>query len=186
MNIVTLVSKKTVHGISEVASDLHHECCIGIRSDPGDLDPACGQLDEEQDVVGIQAAWSPHFNREEVCGRKHVPVGAKEVTPLCFLASLRGWDYAVFFEDVNDSSSADRVANIVESAQDTSVAPRRVLVSETENEFPKNIEACIASDLAPWHSSGWLPSSAQPLAMEVHFCPVPDVQSYLQGSLRGE
>src|SRR6516162_10738190 len=48
------------------------------RCDPGDLDLAGGELDEEQNEEALQAAPGPHLNGEEARRHDQFPMPAKE------------------------------------------------------------------------------------------------------------
>jgi len=75
------VAKEPSDVIGEVARYLGHEGSIRVRGDAGDLDGACGEVDDEEDVVSHEAARRPRLDGEEVGGGDRVGVPSQECPP---------------------------------------------------------------------------------------------------------
>src|SRR5215469_12777740 len=85
---------------SGVASHLLHPCLIRVPRDPGQIDAAALQMDEEQNVVGHQATPSQDLYREEVDPGQHGQMRLNEFLPCRVLAPLRCRRDAMPLQDV--------------------------------------------------------------------------------------
>src|SRR5262245_36998490 len=97
---------------------------------PGDAcqgDTPSFEMQEEQNVVGNQAAPSQHLHREEVGASQHVHVPADELIPRSLLPPFRSRRNSVASQDVAHGLIGNTMAEVGESADDTVVAPSRVL-----------------------------------------------------------
>ena len=77
-----------------VASHLLHPSLVWVARNPGQTDAAALQMDEEQNVVGHQAAPSEDLDREEVDPSQHGQMRVKEFLPRRIL-TLRGIDQRI-------------------------------------------------------------------------------------------
>src|SRR5215469_2850132 len=71
-----------------VARHLLHPCLVRMSRDPGQADAAALQVNEEQDVVGHQAAPSEDLDREEIEAGQHGQMRLNEFLPRRALASF--------------------------------------------------------------------------------------------------
>jgi hypothetical protein len=119
---VGLVPQESVFGISEVASHLHHPRFIGMGCDAGDVYCSGGQVDQEQHVVGDEAAERADFHTEEVGRREALPVGFQKRRPARALPSLgRGFD-PVILENDSNRATAHFVAQVGHGTLDARIA----------------------------------------------------------------
>lgn len=77
-----------------------------------DLDPASGQVDDEEDVVAHQTVHREDLNREEIARRDRTPMCAEKLTPAQLSLPARRRLYTVFFEQLLDRGSADFMAQV--------------------------------------------------------------------------
>ena len=66
MNEVTATVEKAIKAVGEIACRLLHPSGMRFRDDSGDVHVACGQTNDEEDVVTDQANCGPDLRREEV------------------------------------------------------------------------------------------------------------------------
>ncbi len=93
------------------------------------MDTSRGYMEYEECVDGLEAANSPHFGREEVTGGESIPVRAKELGPGCLLCPFWGWLDTVVIQNLLDRVVSDRVANMLQRAFYSPVAPRGIIES---------------------------------------------------------
>jgi hypothetical protein len=132
---IPLAIQKTVKVISEISSDLHHPCFIGICRATSEVNTPRRYLHYKEQVVRNQSALGPHFNRREIDCFQHIPVGFQKRFPHSLPLSFWGWLDAVGFENVPDSSIRDFVAKIAESTLNPIVPPGWILTSHPQNEL---------------------------------------------------
>ena len=78
---VFLVSQESVLEIGQVAGDLRHPSGIGIDGDPGNLNPAGGQVDDEQNEESHESVLRPDFRGEEIRRRQTVQMRLDKLAP---------------------------------------------------------------------------------------------------------
>jgi len=126
--------EEAVGDIGEIAGDLCHPAFVWLAGDPGDLHRARLQLHEEQHEVANQAARGQHFDREEVRGRKALPMRREKRLPRRFRAALRCRLDTVIFENRFDRVAGEVMPEMFQPAADPRVAPGRILVSQADDE----------------------------------------------------
>ncbi len=106
-----------------VARDLAHPLAGRVGCDSCDLDSARSDVDEEEHEVGDESGVGPDFDREEVGRGKHVLVRIDELLPRRLGLTFGSRLDAVALENVADRRVADLVAELLEGAGDSVVAP---------------------------------------------------------------
>jgi hypothetical protein len=97
----------------------------------GQVDPARAQLDEEEDVQGLEAE---RLDGEEVAGQQLVLVAVDEIAPGRHPPPLRGGRHAVPPEGRPHGRGADRLAELGQLALDAAMPPAGILPRQAENE----------------------------------------------------
>ena len=126
-----------MHGegrIGQVSCDLGDTGGIRVGGDPGDLDPPCGDVDEEEDVIADEPKQSQDLDGERVSSRDRAPVSGEEGLPGHGQASFWGGDDTQAVEDTLDGVPTDRDTQIRQGPLDPGVAPGRVLVGHGGDE----------------------------------------------------
>src|SRR6266568_639498 len=116
----------------EVPGLLGHPGRVRVLGHPGDVDPAGGELDEEQDVERPQPDG---LHGEEVGGQDAVSLASEEHRPGRTGASGRR-PQAGSLEDPPDGRGAHPDPQLAKLATDPRVPPPRVLPCETSNQGP--------------------------------------------------
>ena len=81
MNEVTFLEEESVKAVCQIPRHLVHPGSIWFWSDACDLNPTRRELDGEKHHVANEAERRPYLHREEVAGRKGVPVITNELVP---------------------------------------------------------------------------------------------------------
>lgn len=100
------------------------------RCDSGQVDAPCGELDEEQDVQGLQG---DRLHREEVRGEDALGLSSQELRPARAGAPWR-WAEAGLAKQPPDGRRADADAELSELALNPDVAPPGVLPRQAKDE----------------------------------------------------
>ncbi len=132
---VTLPGQEAVVGRGQVAGHLLHPGLIRMGGDAGTVDPAGGQLHHEQQVEGNQAAAGPDLDRREVGGGQNFPVGLQKRRPRRLPFPLGSRLDAVSLEDVGDAAVGQFVVEVGQRPLEAVVAPRRVLLSQADDQL---------------------------------------------------
>src|SRR5215510_16450916 len=98
------------------------------------MDLPTTQMDEEEDVIGHQAAQCPDLRSEEVGRHQHLHVRADELLPRRGFFSLRRWGNAVALQDVADGLITDRQAQVGQRADNPIVAPGAVFLGHADHQ----------------------------------------------------
>ena len=122
------------------------------RRDPDDTNPASRQLDRKEHVERDETTRTPDLDGEEIGGSEDIPVGLEKLTPRRSLASLWGRVDAVLFQDVGDRSPSNSMADVLERALDSCVAPARVLSRHSDRQLRDRLHDSGATWGAPFVS----------------------------------
>jgi hypothetical protein len=109
VNQVAFPDKASLDRIADLPTAVNHAVTIWLRYDAGDFNVARRQVDYEEDGEAGESALNPDFDGEEVGGREDAPVSAQELLSGRSVLPLRRRINAVFFQDVGNCPSADRV-----------------------------------------------------------------------------
>ena len=132
----------------QVAGLLGHPLAGGVGGDAGKMDLAAGELYKEEDV---QALEPDGLDSEEVAGRHLGCMLADELAPSAMASAARsGWD-APATQDLGHTHVGYLEAEFERLTLDASVAPRWVLLSETQDQLPS---LAMASRALPRWASG--------------------------------
>lgn len=123
-----LVLEGTIDG--KVPSLLGDPSRVRPAGGAGDVHASGRQLDEEQDVQGLQEHG---LHREEVAGQYSPPLCSQELAPGGARAARRGTQ-AGAAKDAADGARANPDPELAELALDPHAPPSRVLLAETEDE----------------------------------------------------
>src|SRR5688572_7999581 len=134
MDEVSFPGEDPFDAIADVPCDLAHPQTIRHTGNPGDLDPASGQLNEEQHDVPLQSTPGPHFNREKIGGYDQLPVPAEELLPGGFPFALRRWFDAVLLQNVGNGATSQAVAEVGHCTENPPVSPITILLSHADYE----------------------------------------------------
>src|SRR5215472_9501903 len=95
MKNIATVSKgaPSLHG--RVPGHLLHPLLVRMIGDPGDVNPAALEMDEEEHIVGHQSSPREDLHREEVRARQQREVSSNEFCPGRRPLALRRRRYAV-------------------------------------------------------------------------------------------
>ena len=93
------ILRSRAEDVEQVSGDLLHPRPVGIGFDPGDLDLACGDVDDEEDVVANQACDRQDLYGEEIRCGDHTEVRLDESSPRRLLAAERGRFDALLLEN---------------------------------------------------------------------------------------
>ena len=73
--------QKPIFGVGEIASNLSHPCSVGLRNNPGDLDSAGFEVDDEEHEIPDQSGPREHLDAEEVRCCDGPPMSLQEGLP---------------------------------------------------------------------------------------------------------
>src|SRR5215469_15211771 len=113
---------------------LLHPRLVWVPRYRGQADAAALQMNEEQNIVGHQAAPSKDLNREEVDPRQHGQMRLNEFLPRGSLAAFWRRRDAMPPQNVSHGLIRDDVAEIGQRAHDPVVAPARILPCHLHNQ----------------------------------------------------
>ena len=91
MNQVSRVSKETIHGIEDIARNLHHPGAIWIDSHSGDMHRACAQFDHKKHHNANGPEHAEGLYGKEVARIERLPMTPNEVFPRAFVNPFRRW-----------------------------------------------------------------------------------------------
>ena len=69
-----MLGEESIEGVDQVSGSLRHPSSARVVNDPGDVDAANLQIDDEKNVVADQADESEYLDGEEVGGGDVAPV----------------------------------------------------------------------------------------------------------------
>src|ERR1035438_8217751 len=78
---ITLAVEKAFFYIGQIAGDLFHPGLLGIGRTTREVNAAGGEFQDEEQIDGDQAVLGPNFDRREIDGRQHVPMGLEKGLP---------------------------------------------------------------------------------------------------------
>src|ERR671939_627024 len=91
------------------------------------MDLPAAQVDKEEDIIGHEPAPGPHLRGEKVRGHQYIHMRVDELLPgRALLAFGSGWD-PVSFQDIVNGLLTDRIAEMGQGADHTSVPPGPIL-----------------------------------------------------------
>ena len=73
--------QESIIGIGEIARNLLHPFSIRLRGNPGNLNPASLEIDNEEHEIPDQACPREHLDAEEIRGRDGFPMGLQKGRP---------------------------------------------------------------------------------------------------------
>src|SRR5215831_6066768 len=134
MNQVPYASHDAVDAISEVAGDLLHPFAVRLAHDAGDIDSACRDIDDEEDVVADQPSEREHFHAEDVHRSDHAEMRLQKRPPRHPLASRwRGFE-SMLVQDPLDRVAANHVTDVSKGSTNPRVTPARVVGGKADDE----------------------------------------------------
>jgi hypothetical protein len=89
MQKIATVSKGAASFHGRVPGHLLHPLLVWVIGDPGNVNPAALEMDEEENVIGHQAPPREDLHREEVRACQQREVSSKEFCPGCRPLALR-------------------------------------------------------------------------------------------------
>ena len=105
--------QSAIDDVNGIASHLHHPFLVRVWSDSSESDASRLQMQEEENVVGDQAAPGEHFDSEEINTCQHSQVRPNEVCPVHLLPTLRSRADTVPTKDVTDGLIGNVVAEVL-------------------------------------------------------------------------
>ena len=133
MDQVPRTIQEPVFAIGEIARDLVHPSSIGLRQDPGDIDPPSLEVDHEENEVSDEARSRDHFDAEEVGSANRSPVCLQERFPRH--SPLPHGIKPVVEKDSFDRVATDLMAQVVERSSDSRVTPARVFAGHPDDQL---------------------------------------------------
>jgi hypothetical protein len=127
--------QSAVDGIHSPASHLHHPVFGRMTGDTGQCDPARLQVQEEQNILGCQAAPGEHLDSEEIDARQHGHMRANEVGPTDLPAPFWGRRNTKAAEDVVHALIGNAMAENRERAGDAIVSQAAILTRQAHDQF---------------------------------------------------
>ena len=133
---VLLSAEKAVVYIRQISRDLLHPSLMGTRCASSEVNPASLEFHHKQQIERDEPSRCPDFDCGKVNGGEDVPMSLNERLPRCFPLT-RGCRFdAVLFEYISYRFIADGMTYILNCSRDPIVAPRRILSSESDHQFP--------------------------------------------------
>jgi len=117
-------------GEREVPGLLGDPSRVGSAGRAGEMDPPGRELDEEQDVEGLQ---EHSLDREEVAGQHSPPLRSQELGPGETRPARRGPE-ASSAQDPPNRARTDPISELAELSLDSHASPSRVLPPEAGDE----------------------------------------------------
>src|SRR5215510_3533847 len=133
-NEVAHTAKEPVLRVRQLPCGLLHPGFVRLAGDSCDLHRARLEAHHEEDEVPDQSAHGQHLDREEVGRRQAIPMSGQERFPGRLRAALRCWLDALVLENRLDRVAGDFVAEALQPAPDSRVAPGWILVRHADHE----------------------------------------------------
>ena len=132
MNQIAFAEQDSIHRVGRTSADLGYPESIRSRTDAGDLDVPCRQIDEEQNQETLQTFPGPDFHAKEIRRYDRSPVLCQKLFPTRLPATLRRRFDAVQAQNLRDRAHGKFVSHIRERALDTSVSPNAILLGQAD------------------------------------------------------
>src|SRR6185369_7617549 len=131
---VALASQESVDPIGQVARELLDPCVVRMADQTGDVHAAGLEVDDKPDDVTDDTAEREYLDGEEVGRGDRAEARPEEGLPRHRPAALGRGFQAMLGEDALDRVSSKLVTEVAERAEDTGVAPGRVLGGELDDQ----------------------------------------------------
>ena len=79
--------QESVFGVAQIPGGLAHPAIVGICRASGEVHPSRRQFHNKEQVTGNEPTLGPNFDRGEIYGGQHIPVGFEKALPRRLAAS---------------------------------------------------------------------------------------------------
>ena len=136
--------QESIISIGEIARNLLHPFSVRLRGNPGNLNPASLEVDDEKHEIPDQACRREHLDVEEVRCRDGTPMSLQKGLPRHPLLPEGGGVEPVFQKDSLDRVTANLVTQVVERSSNSSVAPARVVAGHLQDQI-FDLDRCLGA-----------------------------------------
>ena len=139
---IALRSQKAIPSRRQIPGHLLHPDFVRIRCDTGAMDPARGQLHDEEQVICHQSLAGPDLDRREVDSGQNLPVGLEKRCPRGLILPLGRRLDAVALQDVGYGPIRDDMPQIGQR-------PLNAIMAYGEKTRPTLINTAVLVALCP-------------------------------------